>query len=476
MNVKKKLISLILALCMVFAILPVVGLAGTDNVNESDKAFAVTGGSIYYRVWDGEITITGADETITAAVMPFNIDGKPVTDIGSSAFGNCTGLTSVSIPSSVTYIGHYAFENCTGLTSVNIPSSVTTIERYAFSGCTGLTSVSIPSGVTSISCYAFEGCSGLTSINVSEFNSVYSSDEGVVFTKDKKGLILFPEGICGEYTIPEGVTSIGEAAFTDCIGLTSVTMPEGVTSMGWSAFAGCTGLTSVRIPSSLTRISVGAFASCSGLTSVTIPEGVTSIDGHAFDGCSSLTSVDIPSGMMYVNEWAFKGCSGLTSVTIPEGVTFIGGNTFEGCSGLTSVYIPLSLTYIGSGVFNGCYSLTDIYYAGTEEQWKKIKGIASEYGYAAIRYNYDPNARTDYATGERIAFQCEGDTLTVSGDVSPASPVYIALYDADGRMTAVYVLDAPGSVDVGGGATAKLIWMNAAGFTPKSECVEFELE
>ena len=153
-------------------------------------------------------------------------------------------------------LGYGAFSGCSGLTSLTIPSSVTEIGESAFHGCSGLTSLTIPSGVTSIGYYAFIGCSGLKSL-----------------------------------TIPSSVTSIGESAFQGCSGLSSLTIPSSVTSIGDLAFAGCSGLTSLTIPSSVTWIGNYAFEGCSGLTSLTIPSSVTSIGNYAFEGCSGLTSI-----------------------------------------------------------------------------------------------------------------------------------------------------------------------------------------
>ena len=119
--------------------------------------------------------------------------------------------------------------------------------------------------------------------------------------------------------------------------------------------------TSITIPSGVTSIGDWAFSGCTALTSVTIPSGVTSIGGWAFSGCTALTSVTIPSGVTSIGDCTFSDCTGLTSITIPSSVTSIGGSAFSGCTGLTSITIPNSVTSIGSGVFWNCTRLTDIY-------------------------------------------------------------------------------------------------------------------
>ena len=347
-------------------------------------------------------------------VIPDAIDGKPVlyigdsafaycsgltsvtipnsvTSIGDSAFYHCSGLTSVTIPNSVTSIGDYAFADCSGLTSVTIPGSVTSIGDYAFSCCSGLTSVTIPDSVTSIGDYAFSGCSSLTIIAVDANNTVYSSQDGVLCNKNITVLIQYPVGKYGGFTIPGSVTIIGDSAFYDCSGLTSVTIPGSVTSIGVEAFSGCSGLTSVTIPDSVTSIGDYAFSGCSSLTIIavdanntvyssqdgvlcnknrtvliqypvgkyggfTIPGSVTSIGVEAFSGCSGLTSVTIPDSVMSIGDSAFYHCSGLTSVTIPNSVTSIGSYAFEGCSGLTSAYFYGNAPSMGDYVFDGCSS------------------------------------------------------------------------------------------------------------------------
>ena len=286
--------------------------------------------------------------------------GTGVLSIGSNAFRSCTKLTSVTIPNSVTSIGNNAFYSCSGLTSVTIGTGVATIGNSAFDGCVKLTSVTIPSSVTSIGNTVFSGCTLLQSISVEDGNTSYSSQDGILYNYNKTTLICCPMAKTGSVTIPNSVTTIANAAFRFCSGLTSVTIPNGVTSIGSNAFQKCTGLTSVTIPNSVTTIGGVAFASCTGLTSVTIGTGVTSIGSEAFSSCTGLTSVTIPSSVTSIGSMAFQYCRGLTSVTIPNSVTSISDYAFSNCSGLTSLTIGTSVTSIGNYAFQTCSGLTSI--------------------------------------------------------------------------------------------------------------------
>ena len=328
---KKRVLSLLLVLLMVMSLVPMSALADGNRI-----AYSVEGGNIYFDKATG--TITDCDYDVSEANIPDKIEGTAVTSIGDHAFLDCPRLKSVTIPKSVTSIGDGAF------------------------------------GI----------CANLASINVAEGNSKYSSEDGVLFDKNKMTLIRYPAGNADiEYTIPNSVTSIGwgafrvctslasvtipnsmtsinEYAFYDCTSLASVTIPNSVTSIGDDAFKYCTSLASIDIPNSVTSIGQYAFYYCTSLTSVTIPNSVTSIGEYAFSGCTSLASIDIPNSVTSIGNFAFCDCTSLASMMIPNSVTSIGRCAFNGCMSLASINIPNSVTDIGNSVFNGCTSLVSI--------------------------------------------------------------------------------------------------------------------
>lgn len=266
--------------------------------------------------------------------IPESVKAKDGNDYKITAFGDncflfCSGLTSITIPSSVTSLGESCFAGCSGLTSITIPSSVTSLGKSCFSGCRSLTSITIPSSVTSLGKFFFNDCIGLTSI-----------------------------------TIPSSVTSLGEWCFNNCYSLTSITIPSSVTSLGDHCFTSCRSLTSITIPSSVTSLGESCFSGCSSLTSITIPSSVTSLGKYCFWHCSSLTSITIPSSVTSLRERCFCGCSSLTSITIPSSVTLLEIDCFCGCSSLTSITIPSSVTSLEMGCFTECSNLESIYFKG----------------------------------------------------------------------------------------------------------------
>ena len=226
----------------------------------------------------------------------------------------------------------------------------------AFENCAGLTGVVIPEGITEIGDFAFSNCPSLENILVSADNPSYVSINNCCLSKDLRKLIFG----CRSSIIPEGISMIEESAFEGCVGQTSIVMPEGVKEIGRDAFSGCTGLTNIVIPDSVTEINGGAFFGCTSLTSIVIPKGVTEIGESAFGGCVGLTSVVIPEGVTEIGESAFGGCVGLTSVVMPKSVTKIGWGAFKDCTSLTSIVIPKGITEIGESAFSGCTGLTGV--------------------------------------------------------------------------------------------------------------------
>ncbi|MDO4816750.1 MAG: leucine-rich repeat protein, partial [Bacillota bacterium] len=252
---------------------------------------------------------------------------------------------------------------------------------------------------------AFSGCSNLTSISVASNNPKYSSDNGVLFNKDKSTLLSYPAGKSGtSYIIPNSVTAIGYRAFFSCSNLTSISIPDSVTTIGDSAFWGCENLTNISIPDGVTTIGYRAFYKCDSLTSISIPDSVTTIGDSAFEYCDSLTNISIPDSVTTIGDYAFSSCGSLTSINIPDNVTSIGDWTFAYCDSLTSINIPDSVTSIGDFAFEYCESLTSINIPnGVTTIGRWAFGVCS--GLTSISI---PNSVTNIGTG--AFWRCENLT------------------------------------------------------------------
>ena len=152
-------------------------------------------------------------------------------------------------------------------------------------------------------------------------------------------------------------------------------MPEGLTYIGEEAFSGCTSLTQIHLPEGLSSIGDSAFNGCTSLTEINLPEGLTYIGAWAFSGCTSLTEINLPDSLTYIGMGAFSGCTSLTQIKLPDSLTSIGKYAFEGCTSLTEIVLPEGLTSIGDSAFYGCTSLRKIsYYKKTEDLLKRHFG------------------------------------------------------------------------------------------------------
>ena len=331
--------------------------------------------------WSSFGTISNIDVQQNGFYYYFDTPKEEATILGVATIPS----GNLNIPSYVVYegvdydviaIGGNVFKGRSGLTSVTIPNSVTSIGNGAFQNCRGLTALSIGKNIKFIGQSAFNGCSGLNTITVASGNTVYDSRNNcnAIIEKATGKLI---QG-CNTTVVPDGVTSIGDNAFLNCSGLTSVTIPNSVTSIGQLAFNNCSSLTSITINSgalvsanrslsgyfgkqvkeylignSVTSIGDNAFYNCSGLTSVQVSDLAAWCNinfsnnesnplyyaHHLYLNNTEVKNLSIPNSVNTIRSYAFYGCSGLTFVTIPNSVTYIGDEAFYGCSGLTSVNI-----------------------------------------------------------------------------------------------------------------------------------------
>ena len=480
-TLKKHLAALLLLLCGTVAMAHDFEVDGIYyNITDADaRTVEVTyeGDDYYSAKYDGSVTIP---ESVVYGGVTYN-----VTTIGEYAFYDCSGLTSITIPNSVTTIGDYAFEHCSGLTSITIGNSVTTIGNDAFRDCSGLTSITIGNSVTTIGNDAFRDCSGLTSITIG--NSVTTiGDEAFMFCNGLTSIVVESGNTkydsredcnaiietatntlvagCKNTVIPNSVTTIGNDAFRDCTGLTSITIPNSVTTIGQSAFYGCTGLTSITIPNSVTTIGEYAFQGCSGFTSIVVESGNTNYDSR--EGCNAIIETAtnklvagckntvIPGSVTTIGNNAFSNCTGLTSITIPNSVTTIGDQAFFGCTGLTSITIPNSVTTIGYTAFYKCTGLTSITIPGSvtkieedtfqETGWwnNQPDGLIYKDGWLLGYKGNEPSGDIVIADGTKgIAIDafnyCDGLTsVTIPNSVTTIGEY--AFYDCDG-LTSVTI-------------------------------------
>ena len=404
---KKRVLSLLLVLLMIMSLVPTSAFAANDVV-----PYGVTGGYLYFDRSTGEIV--DCDETVTEAAIPSVIRDKEVKRIAA-----------------------YAFEDCNVLKRITIPSNLTLLSEQAFFGC-----------------------GGLESIEVDKSNSAFLSEGGVLFSKDRAALYVYPCNKPDEiYTIPSSVICIydnaffantrakkivisentrviGNGAFFSCDSLEEIFVPKCVESIGYAAFSCCERLENISvakdnpsyreidgvvfsndmtilegypagktdttyvIPNGVKYIGGWAFGACDQLINITLPDGIIFVGASAFYECTGLKSITLPSSVSYIGDRAFKVCGSIETITIPSGVKEIGEETFMICTSLKSINIPKSVTKIGNSAFDCCSSLTDVYYEGSSSQWRSIN--LAEYNTALTSANIHFNSHVHTYEGYTV--------------------------------------------------------------------------
>ena len=376
--------------------------AQDDTNNEQQTANAENG--FEYTVTGDEATITGYTGSAESLVIPSELGGKPVTEIGAMAFSYCSSLTKATIPEGVTSIGEYAFSYCSSLTEVTIPKSVTSMEDRAFYECKALTTVHY--GGTQEDWDALKKNIGEENTPLLNANIICAIQESNGFAYTVTGdeaTITGYTGSAENIVIPselggKPVTAIADKAFEGYKNIVNIYIPKTIKAIGEDAFQNAT--------SSLIRF-ICYEGTENEWANIAIQKGNSELNPREFDDVAwfrlyecnlsgdmvyqasddaatlvryfgSDSKVDIPAELggkpvTEIGEWAFAYYSSLTEVTIPEGVTSIGDSAFAYCSSLTEVTIPKSVTSIEFFAFYDCGALTTVHYGGTQEDWEALK-------------------------------------------------------------------------------------------------------
>lgn len=265
---------------------------GCESYNGSKKT-PVLNSSTYYYIPENlyKVTILGGQ-------------------IQKGAFYFCGNITSVILPEGLLSIEESTFSSCR-LRNITIPESVICIGEEAFSGCY-FSSITIPRNLNSINEHAFMYARQLSEINVDNNNPYFSSENGVMYNKDKTKLLIFPRNKNQNFVIPSSVATIGKYAFFGCKDVIN------------------------EIPETVISIEAHAF-SCSAITKISIPESIISLKARTFDACEQLTEVLLPNSLENIEGWVFYGCKSLKNITIPSNVSVIGKDTFNQCSNLENI-------------------------------------------------------------------------------------------------------------------------------------------
>lgn len=359
MKLFKKGFALVMALvitCSVFTVMPLTTSAATNN-NISVSATSVKSGKcgkdVKWTYKNKVLTVYGKGkmtkeipESVTNYAEEIIVrDG--VTDIGWLETGE--RLKKVTLGKGITVIPGGLFSGCVKLKTVKLSNNLRTIENDAFSGCKSLTSITIPEKVRKILTNPFIRCSKLTKINVNKNNKTYTSIDGILFTKSKKTLAVYPYGKKNSaYSVPKTVYKIAEDAFSESSFIRTIKMTNSVKRIEDNAFAHCYRLKNVTLSQRLTYIGEQVFNDTEfndtdskwkngylycgnalisvkqNLKQVTVKKGTRILGTRAIDLCENLRKVTLPEGLLYINDYALHDDTKLSTLTIPKSVKEIG--------------------------------------------------------------------------------------------------------------------------------------------------------
>ncbi|MBQ9743505.1 MAG: leucine-rich repeat domain-containing protein [Clostridia bacterium] len=339
------------------------GGAGLETI----EAQAFTGSNLSEITLGNKLTLVGELAFSSTKLKSITVPGS-LAEIQRGSFFATSSLKSVTIENGVKIIGNEAFKGVS-ISNIIIPDSVEKISSSAFTECAELTSVTIGKGVTELNNNAFLGCSKLAVITVSEENTVYSSVDGVLCTKDKTELKLYPAGKSG-FTVPSSVKVLATGSVQSYMGK-EITLPESIETISVSAFLGCDNLEKIILGKNVSTVNGVSFNGCVKLKEVKVSEEnevFSDVDGIL---CSAdktkliyfpyaRTDSEIPSCIKVICSASFSN-SGIKELVIPDTVEIIESNAFNGCEAITKITVGKGVTTIGDGAFKYCTSLIYLY-------------------------------------------------------------------------------------------------------------------
>ena len=359
MKIFRKGFALVMAMLIVssvFTVMPLTTSAATNNnvsVSASSTKSGKCGKDVKWSYNNKVLTVYGKGKMTTE--IPESVtnyaeeiivkDG--VTDIGKLETGE--RLKKVTLGKGITVIPGGLFAGCVKLKTVKLSNNLRTIENDAFRWCESLTTITIPEKVRKILANPFIRCSKLTKINVNKNNKTYISIDGILFTKSKKTLVIYPLGKKNSaYSVPKTVYKIAENAFSESSSIKTIKMTNSVKRIEDNAFAHCYRLKNVTLSQRLTYIGEQVFNDTEfndtdsnwkngylycgnalisvkqNLKQVTVKKGTRILGTRAIDLCENLKKVTLPEGLLYINDYALHDDTKLSTLTIPKSVKEIG--------------------------------------------------------------------------------------------------------------------------------------------------------